>query len=50
MVALGSKPGEGIEGPQLGQRTCSNGKDGQRLSMLTNCKVESVRTYVIHLL
>ena len=42
MVASRSEPSEGTEGPQSGQRTCSKGKDGYRLSKLTNCKEESM--------
>ena len=35
-------PDVGTEGSRSMQRTCSKGKDGQRLSKLTHCKDESM--------
>ena len=41
-MALGLEPGEGTDGPRLGQKTCSKGKDDRRFSKLTHCKKESM--------
>ena len=41
-MALRSRPGEGIEGPLVRQRTWSKKKDGQRLSKSVHCKEESI--------